>query len=68
MDETKGNDKPVNVIIEGQLVADAPGIADTAKNLSSRTAWTKAKVKWTVPTGSGGGYQVPESRHFGHSQ
>ncbi len=51
VDETKGNDKPVNVIIEGQLVADAPGVADTAKNLSSRTAWTKAKVKWTVPMG-----------------
>jgi hypothetical protein len=51
VDEDKGNDKPVNVIIEAQLVADAPAIADTAGNLSSRTAWTKAKVKWTVPMG-----------------
>ena len=51
VDENKGNDKPVNVVIEGQLVADAPGVADTTKNLSSRTPWTKAKVKWTVPTG-----------------
>jgi hypothetical protein len=51
VDENKGNDKPVNVIIEAQLVADAPAIADTASNLSSRAAWTKAKVKWTVPMG-----------------
>ena len=51
VDETKGNDKPVNVIIEGQLVANALAPADTTKNLSSRTPWTKAKVKWTVPTG-----------------
>jgi hypothetical protein len=50
-DETKGNDKPVNVIIEAQLVPNAPAPADVTKNLSSRTPWTKAKVKWTVPMG-----------------
>jgi hypothetical protein len=50
-DETKGNDKPVNVIIEAQLVPDAPAIAGAAQDLSSRTPWTTAKVKWTVPMG-----------------
>jgi hypothetical protein len=50
-DETKGNDKPVNVIIEAQLVPDAPAITGAAKDLSSRTPWTTAKVKWTVPMG-----------------
>jgi hypothetical protein len=50
-DETKGNDKPVNVVIEAQLVPDAPAITGAAKDLSSRTPWTTAKVKWTVPMG-----------------
>ncbi len=50
-DETKGNDKPVNVVIEAQLVANAPAIASAAKNLSSRAPWTTAKVKWEVPMG-----------------
>src|SRR4030042_1538751 len=35
-DETKGNDKPVNVVIEAQLVPDAPAVANVAKDLSSR--------------------------------
>ncbi len=50
-DETKGNDKPVNVIVEAQLVPNAPAITGAAKDLSSRTPWTTAKVKWTVPMG-----------------
>src|SRR5512143_1369431 len=50
-DETKGNDKPVNVVIEAQLVPNAPAVANVAKNLSSRTPWTTAKVKWEVPMG-----------------
>ncbi|MCU0914143.1 MAG: DUF1349 domain-containing protein [Planctomycetes bacterium] len=50
-DETKGNDKPVNVIIDGQLTLNAPAITSAARNLSSRTPWTAANVKWTVPTG-----------------
>jgi hypothetical protein len=50
-DETKGNDKPVNVVIEAQLVPNAPAVTSAAKNLSSRTPWTTAKVKWTIPTG-----------------
>ncbi len=50
-DETKGNDKPVNVVIEGQLVPNAPAVANVAKNLSNRAPWTTANVKWTVPMG-----------------
>jgi hypothetical protein len=50
-DETKGNDKPVNVVIEAQLVPNAPAVTGAAKDLSSRTPWTTAKVKWTVPMG-----------------
>ncbi len=50
-DETKGNDKPVNVVIEAQLTLNAPAITSAAKNLSSRTPWTTAKVKWEVPMG-----------------
>jgi len=50
-DETKGNDKPVNVIIEAQLVPNAPAVTGAAKDLSGRTPWTTAKVKWTVPMG-----------------
>jgi len=49
VDETKGNDKPVNVIVEGQLTPDAPAISGAARDLSSREPWTEAKVKWTVP-------------------
>ncbi len=50
-DETKGNDKPVNVVIEAQLVPNAPAVTGAAKDLSSRTPWTTARVKWTVPPG-----------------
>ena len=49
MDEAKGNDRPVNLIIEAQLVANAPAISSTSRDLSSRAARTKAQVKWTVP-------------------
>jgi hypothetical protein len=51
VDETKGNDKPVNVVIEGQLTPDAPAIADTSGDLSSRAPWTTANAKWTAPMG-----------------
>ncbi len=44
------NTAPVNVIIEGQLVPNAPAFTTAAKNISSR-APTKAQVKWTIPTG-----------------
>jgi len=49
-DETKGNDKPVNVVVEGQLTPNAPAITSDKKNLSSRAPWSVANVKWTVPT------------------
>jgi hypothetical protein len=50
MDEAKGNNQVVNLIIEGQLIANAPAFTTAAKNITNRTP-TKAQVKWTVPTG-----------------
>jgi len=47
-DETKSGDKPVNLIIDGQLIADAPAFTTTAFDLSSRTTRTKAQVPWAV--------------------
>ncbi len=49
-DETKGGTEPVNVLIEGQLVPDAPAITTAARNLSGRSPWTTAKVKCPLPT------------------
>jgi len=49
VDESKGNDKPVNVVVEGQLIPDAPAIANVAGDLSGRAPWTVANVKWTIP-------------------
>ncbi len=46
VDETKGGTAPVNLIIEGQLTLNAPGILDVTKNISSRAPWTKAQVQW----------------------
>ncbi|MCU0914144.1 MAG: hypothetical protein MUC88_06235 [Planctomycetes bacterium] len=51
MDETKGNTKPVNLVIEGQLTANARAITAATGDLTGRTPWTDAQVKWTVPTG-----------------
>jgi regulation of enolase protein 1 (concanavalin A-like superfamily) len=50
MDETKGNTQVVNVIIEGQLIDNAPAFSTASKDISNRTP-TKAQVKWTIPTG-----------------
>jgi len=47
VDETKGGTAPVNLIIEGDLTA-AP-FTSAAKNITSRTSLTTAKVKWSVP-------------------
>jgi len=47
VDETKGGTAPVNLIIEGELTA-APFV-NVAKNITSRTSLTTAKVKWSVP-------------------
>jgi hypothetical protein len=48
VDENKGGTLPVNLIIEGQLALNAPGFADVAKNISSRSPWTKAQVQWAA--------------------
>jgi hypothetical protein len=44
-----GSTNPVNVVVDGHLVPDAPAITSTAKDLSSRSAVTIAKAKWSVP-------------------
>ena len=47
-DETKGGTQPVNLIIQGQLIANAPAFLSTANDISNRTTRTKAQVKWAV--------------------
>jgi hypothetical protein len=49
-DETKGTNGtlPVNLVIQGQLIANAPVFTSTAKDISNRTTRTKAQVKWAV--------------------
>ncbi len=47
-DETKGGKQEVNLVIDGQLAANAPAFTTAAKDLSSRTTRTKAQVKWAV--------------------
>ncbi len=51
MDEDKGNGRPVSLIVEGQLVPNAPAIQTSSRNLTNRSQRTKAQVKWTVPVG-----------------
>ncbi len=61
--ETKGstNTAPVNVIVEGQLLANPPAFTSTAKDITNRTR-TKAQVKWTIPPGMtvGTRFQTPD--------
>ncbi len=61
-DETKSGDKPVNLVIDGQLIADAPAFTSTAFDLSSRTTRTKAQVPWAVEnwTAAGQKSQTPD--------
>jgi hypothetical protein len=47
-DETKGGTNPVNLIIEGQLIANAPQFTTATANVTSRTPRTKAQVKWAA--------------------
>jgi hypothetical protein len=47
-DETKSGTLPVNLVIEGQLIVNAPVFSSTAKDISNRTTRTKAQVKWAV--------------------
>jgi len=46
-DETKNGKDPVNVIIAGQLIANAPVFTTDTANITSR-AQTKAQVKWSM--------------------
>jgi hypothetical protein len=48
IDELTFGTLPVNLIIQGQLIANAPAFLSTAYNISSRTTRTKAQVKWPV--------------------
>ena len=47
-DELTLGTQPVNLLIEGQLIANAPAFTSTAKDISNRTTLTKAQVKWSV--------------------
>jgi len=60
VDETKGGTAPVNLIIEGELTA-APFVK-VAKNITSRTSLTTAKVNWSVPnwTANNVKFQTPD--------
>jgi hypothetical protein len=59
VDETKGGEEPVNVIIEGELSPDAGEFALDAFNVSGRTR-TAAQVKWSVPGWTNVGDQGPD--------
>jgi len=45
-----GSNEPVNVIIEGELTANAAAFVEVAGDITSRLA-TAAKVKWSIPAG-----------------
>jgi hypothetical protein len=47
-DENKGGTQVVNLVIDGQLVANAPAFGTAAKDLTGRTPRTKTQVKWAV--------------------
>jgi subtilisin-like proprotein convertase family protein len=59
--DKEGSLAPVNLIIEGELAADAAPIEDVANNLTDR-ATTTAKVQWTVPewTEQNAKFQTPD--------
>jgi hypothetical protein len=48
VDENTGGTSPVSLIIEGQLIPNAPAFMDVPGNISDRAPWTNAQVKWTV--------------------
>jgi len=62
VDETKGGTSAVNVIIDGQLTADAEPFVNTPFNVSNRPSWTTAVVKWSVPnwTAENEKFQTPD--------
>jgi hypothetical protein len=47
-DELTLGTQPVNLLIQGQLIANAPAFTTTARDISSRTVRTQAQVKWAV--------------------
>jgi hypothetical protein len=48
IDELTLGTQPVNLVIQGQLIANAPAFTSTAKDISNRTTRTQAQVKWAV--------------------
>jgi hypothetical protein len=59
VDEDKGGTDPVNLIIEGELSANAAGFTSDAFNVSSRPK-TTAQVQWSVPNWTTVGDQGPD--------
>ncbi len=57
--ETKGGTEPVNLIIEGDLSANAAGFTSDTFNVSSRSR-TTAQVQWSVPNWTTVGDQGPD--------
>jgi hypothetical protein len=57
-DEPTLGTNPVNLIIEGQLTLNAPIFEDVAKNISSRSPWTKAQAKWAAATWTTAGQKI----------
>ncbi|MHC4189565.1 MAG: fibronectin type III domain-containing protein [Planctomycetota bacterium] len=59
VDETKGGTDPVNLIIEGELSANAAAFTSDAFTVTSR-ARTTAQVQWSVPNWTANGEQGPD--------
>jgi hypothetical protein len=61
-DDPKGGTNPVNLIIEGQLMANAPAFTAATANLTGRAPWTKTQVPWAVAnwTAAGQKSQTPD--------
>jgi hypothetical protein len=57
-DEATLGTNPVNLIIEGQLTLNAPIFEDVTKNISGRSPWTKAQVKWAAATWTMAGQKI----------
>ena len=62
VDEDKGGMEPVNVVIEGELAADAAEFVNEAMNVTNR-ARTAAQVAWSVPNWTNVGTVVPIRQH-----
>jgi hypothetical protein len=59
VDEDKGGTDPVNLIIEGELSANAAAFTSDALNVTSR-ARTTAQVQWSVPNWTNVGNHGPD--------